>query len=79
MYPVSSYNKLGVRQLYAGFATEEVAVAFLRNQLVEIARNESRYIVVREEGGWEQKIYLTQLLLGCVQAQDWSGAAVPAE
>lgn len=79
MYLVSSFNNLGVRQLYAGFDTEEIAVAFLRSELVEIAKNESRYIVIREERGWEQKVYLTQLLLECVQAHDWSGAAISVD
>ncbi len=79
MYLVSSYNKLGVRQLFAGFPTEESAISFIRRQIGKMARGESAYIILTEEGSGEPRVYLTQRLLRCAKAPDWSDAMVSTE
>ncbi len=76
MHLVSSYNRLGVRHLSAGFATEESLCAFLRARIGELAQSGSFEIVIAEEGRMGQRIYLTSLLLACVDAPDWSEASV---
>lgn len=76
MYLVSSFNRLGVRHLSAGFATQDSAFAFLQARIEELAQSGSFYVVITEEGCWNQRIYLTSLLLRCAAAPDWSEAAI---
>lgn len=77
MYLVSAFNAVGVRQLSAGFPTEQAATDFIKLEVERLLDSGARYLVLIDETTRIRQMYRAQALADCIfVAVDWARALI---